>query len=135
MRQQISNIWWPRIHRDITLLAKSCPNCQEAGKSIKPLLKQQNFVKIPFPEEVNDEIAVDFAGPFKVARSSKKHLIVSIDSKTGWQDAKFLRAPTTRKELNSYKDTSQITESLSKLEQTQAQHSPVKNFKNFAKVL
>ena len=52
------------------------------------------FQKIP---EVNDEIAIDFAGPLKIARSSKKYLIVSIDKKTGWQDAKFLRAPTTRK--------------------------------------
>ena len=78
MLQQISDIWWPRIHRDITLLAKTCPNCQKTGKSIKPLLKQQNFGKIPIPEEVNDEIAIDFAGPFKIARSSKKYLIVSI---------------------------------------------------------
>ena len=83
MLQQISDIWWPRIHRDITLLAKSCPNCQKAGKSIKHLLKQQNFGKIPIPEEVNDEIAIDFAGLFKIARSTKKYLIVSIDSKTG----------------------------------------------------
>ena len=83
MLQQNSDIWWPRIHRDITLLAESCPNCQEAGKSMKPFLKQQNFVKIPTPEETNDEIAIDFAGPFKIARSSKKYLIVSIDSKTG----------------------------------------------------
>ena len=66
MLQQISDIWWPRIHRDITLLAKNCPNCQKAGKSIKPLPKQQNFGKIPIPEEVNDEIANDFAGPFKM---------------------------------------------------------------------
>ena len=97
MLQQISDIRWPRIHRDITLLAKSCSNCQEAGKSIKPILKQQNFGKIPIPEETNDEIAIDFAGPFKIAKSSKRYLIVSVDSETGWQDAKFLRAPTTRK--------------------------------------
>ena len=97
MLQQISDIWWPRIHRGITLLAKSCPNCQEAGKSIKPILKQQNFGKIPTPEEANDEIPIDLAGPFKIARSSKRYLIVSVDSKTGWQEAKFLRAPTTRK--------------------------------------
>ena len=72
MLQQISDIWWPRIHRDITILAKSCPNCQEAGKSIKPILKQQNFGKIPTPEETNNEITIDFAGPFKLARSSEK---------------------------------------------------------------
>ena len=97
MLQQTSDIWWPRIHGDITLLAKSCPNCQEAGKSAKPIIKQENFGKKPYPEETDDEIAIDFAGPFKIARSTKKYLIVSVDSKTRWQDAKILRAPTTRK--------------------------------------
>ena len=94
MLQQISDIWWPHTHRDITLLAKSCSNCLEAGKSIEPILKQRNFGKIPISEETNDENAIDFAGPFKIAISSKRYLIVSIDSKTGWQDAKFQRAPT-----------------------------------------
>ena len=28
---------------------------------------------------------------------TKEYLIVFVDSKTGWQDAKFLRAPTTAK--------------------------------------
>ena len=51
MLQQNRDIWWPRIHRDITLLSKSCPSCQEAGKSIKPILKQQNFDKILTTEE------------------------------------------------------------------------------------
>ena len=55
MLQQLSDIWLPRIHRDITLLAKSCPDCQEAGKSIKPLLKQQNVGKIPIPEDSRSE--------------------------------------------------------------------------------
>ena len=97
MLQQIIYIWWPRIQRDITLLAKSCPNCQEAGKSLKLITKQKHFGKIPTPEVTSDEIAIDFAGPFIIAKSSKKYLILSIDSKTGGQDAKFLQAPTTRK--------------------------------------
>ena len=83
MLQQNSDIWWPCIHRDITLLAKSCPKCQEAGKSIKRILKQQNFGKIPTPEETNSKIAIDFAEPFKIAKISRKYLIVSIDNKTG----------------------------------------------------
>ena len=97
MLHQNSDIWWPRIHRDITLLAKSCPICPEACKSINPNIKQQNFGKMPTPKETNDEIAIDFAGPFKIAKSSKKYLIESIDCKTGWREAKFSRAPTTRK--------------------------------------
>ena len=97
MLRQIIDIWWPKIHRDITLLTKTCPECRAAGKSIKPMLNQKQFGKLRTPKEVNEEIAIDFAGPFKIAKSSKKYLIVSIDGKTGWPDAKFMRAPTTNK--------------------------------------
>ena len=37
---------------------------------MKPIKKQQNFGKMPTTEETNDEISIDFAGPFKIARSS-----------------------------------------------------------------
>ena len=97
--RQISNIRWQKFHRDITLQTKTCRECQEAGGSIKTLLKQKQFGKIPNPENITDEIAIDFAGPFKIARSSKKYLIVSVDSKSGWPDAKFFRSPTVKKEL------------------------------------
>ena len=97
MLRQITDIWWPRIHRDITLLTKSCSECQNAGKSVKPVLSQKQFGKIPTPITINEEIALDFVGPFKTAHSTKKYLIVSVDSKSGWPDAKFLRDPTTAK--------------------------------------
>ena len=97
MLRQIIDIWWPKIHRDITLLIKTFPECRAAGKSIKPMLNQKQFGKLPTPKEVNEEIAIDFAGPFKIAKSSKQYLIVSIDSITGCPDAKFMRAPTTNK--------------------------------------
>ena len=131
MLQHVSDIWWPRIRSDVTLLAKSCPNCQQAGKSIKPILKQRKFGMIPTPEETNDEIAIDFAGPFKKARSSKQYLIVSNDSKTRWQDAKFYGRQPLAKYSNFYKDTWQITEFPNKLEQIRAQHSAVMHFVNF----
>ena len=101
MLRQISEIWWPRIHRDITSLAKSCNKCQQAGKSIKPLLKQSKFGKLPIPGKTDEEIRIGFAGPFKMARSSKKYLIVSVDSKRCWQDAKILRAPTIKKSIRN----------------------------------
>ena len=64
MLRQITDIWWPRIHRDITLLTQSCSECQNAGKSVKPILSQKQFGKIPTPETINEEIAIDFAGPY-----------------------------------------------------------------------
>ena len=58
---------------------------------------QKQYGKIPVSVLLNEEVAIDFAGHFKIARSSKKYLIVSIESLTGWPDAKFMRSPTTNK--------------------------------------
>ena len=97
MLRQFADFWWPKIHRDIVLLTKTCKKCQESGKSIKPILKQKQFGKLPTSNKTNEEIAIDFASPFKVANSSKMYLIVSRDCKTGLPDAKLLRTPTTNK--------------------------------------
>ena len=84
------------MHRDIILLTKTCQECQETGKSIKTVLKQKHFGKVPIPDKIDDELAIKFAGPFKLARSLKRYLIVSVDRKSGWPDTKFLRAPTAK---------------------------------------
>ena len=99
MLRQVADIWWPKIHLDITLLTKSCQDCQNSGKSVTQLLRQKQFGKLPIPDKTNDENTIDFAGPFKIANRSKKYLIVSVDSKTSWHDAKFIRAPTTNKKI------------------------------------
>ena len=52
--------------------------------------------KIPKTKQQNEEIALDFAGPFQNAREGNKYLMVSIDHFSGWPDAKFLRCPTTK---------------------------------------
>ena len=61
---------------------------------------QKQFRKLQAPKEINEEVAIDFAEPFKIARSSKNYLIVLIDSKTDWPDAKFMRAPTSNKVID-----------------------------------
>ena len=48
---------------------------------------------------MNQEIAIDFAGPFQNAIGAGKYLLVSIDHYTGWPGAKFLRKPNTEKVL------------------------------------
>ena len=91
-----SDIWWPQIHREIKLLAKNFKDCQNAGKNIKCLQPQRKFGKIPKSQEVNEEIALDFAGPFQRTHKSKKYLLVSIDNKSV-KDATFVSKPTTEK--------------------------------------
>ena len=97
MLATVSNVWWPRLHREVVNLAKTCPQCQNAGKNIKPLLTQKQVGKLPTVSELNQEIAIDFAGPFKNAPAAKQYLLVSIDHLSGWPKAKFLRKPTTEK--------------------------------------
>ena len=103
MLATVSNVWWPRLHREVVNLAKSCPQCQNAGKNIKPLLTQKQFGKLPKASEINQEIAIDFAGPFKNAPAAKQYLLVSVDHLSGWPEAKFLRKPTTEKVIEFLK--------------------------------
>ena len=105
MIQSVADIWWPQIHRDLVLLAKSCTQCQNAGKNLKTIHKQTEYGKRHAADNHNDEIAIGFAGPFEIAPDTKKYLLVSIDHKTNWPDGKFLRKPTTDKViefLNTY---------------------------------
>ena len=69
--RQISDIRVPKIHRDVTLFTKTCQEFQEPGKSSKPLLKRTYLGKLPRPDKIKDEIAIELAGPIKIARNSK----------------------------------------------------------------
>ena len=67
MLRYFPDIWWPKIHREVVTTAKCCDQCNLACKNIKPLLKQKQFGQTPKSENPNDEIALDFAGPFQNA--------------------------------------------------------------------
>ena len=56
-----------------------------------------NIGKITRSTEPNQEIAIDFAGPFHNSNRAKKYLIVSIDNFSDWPEAMFLHKPTTQK--------------------------------------
>ena len=75
MLRNVSDIWWPRIHRDVVNTARCCAKCREAGKNLKTILKQKGGKK-PNLVEPNEEIAIDFAGPFQNATHGKKYLLV-----------------------------------------------------------
>ena len=74
-----------------------CDQCLEAGKNLNCIQNQKDLGKIPKPKQQNEEIALDFAGPFQNAREGNKYLLLSIDHFSVWPDAKFLRCPTTKK--------------------------------------
>ena len=99
MLSMVADIWWPRIHREVIDQARLCENCLQAGKNLKCVLSQTANGKISVAKEQNEEIAIDFAGPFQNAKEGKKYLLVSIDHFSGWPDAQFLHKPTTKKVL------------------------------------
>ena len=73
-----------------------------SGKNIKPLLRQKQFGSISTSTAPNDELALDFAGPFSVGTHGKRYLFVSIDNFSGWPDVKLLREPKTAKRATPF---------------------------------
>ena len=46
MLATLSNVWWPRLHREVVAIARSCPQCRESGKNIKTTLTQKQIGKL-----------------------------------------------------------------------------------------
>ena len=67
MLREASDILWPRVHREIVEKAKTCTECQHAGKNLKCLKSRNKFGKLPEIYKPNEEIALDFAEPFQNA--------------------------------------------------------------------
>ena len=103
MLRNVADIWWPKIHREAVNTARYCEECSAAGKNVKVSRKQSEFGKIPETLEPNEEIALDFAGPFQNAKHGIQNLLVAIDNFTTWPDALFLHKPTTKKVIEILK--------------------------------
>ena len=71
MLSMVSVVWWPRLHREVVGIAKSCPQGHTAGKNIKTILEQKQVGKLPKCTVANQEVAIDFAGPFQNAIGEK----------------------------------------------------------------
>ena len=98
MLQAVADNWSPQIHREVVLFAQTCSQCRQVGKNSKTLIPQSDFGKLPAGENHNnDELGLDFAGPFKLSLENKKYVLVAIDHKTNWLNASFVRLPTAEK--------------------------------------
>ena len=121
----------PLIHREIVLLAQSCSRCQKAGNNLKTKQKQTEYGNLPAAEEHNDELAIDFTGPFKLASNAKKYLLVTIEHKTNWHNATFVRRPTADTVINLINAHIAQLGIPKELERTPQLYSAAKRLSNF----
>ena len=71
MLGMVSDIWWPKIHREVIDQDRLCEQCLQAGKNSKCILKHKQVDILPEVKEMNEEIALHFAGPFQSAKQGK----------------------------------------------------------------
>ena len=102
MLRGIADIWWPKCHREVVNTAKVCERCSQAGKNVKVLQKQSEFGKIPRSTVANEEIAIDFAGPFQNAKQEK--IFARVVSYFFSLAGLFLQKPTTKKVIEFLKN-------------------------------
>ena len=92
MAATVANVWWPRLHRELVVLAKHCQQSQVAGSHS------------PKYTENNQEVAIDFAGPFQNASNAKKYLLVSVTHYNGRPKTKCLRQSNTETVIDLLKE-------------------------------
>ena len=56
MLATVSNVWWPKVNREIVANAKNCPQCSEAGKNTKSGLWQKLDGKLPTARETTKKL-------------------------------------------------------------------------------
>ena len=76
MLRNVADIWWPTIHWEMVTITRYREECSAAGKNVKVLQKQSEVGKMSDSSEPNEEIALDFAGPFQSAK--RKTIFTSI---------------------------------------------------------
>ena len=79
MLATLSNVWWPRLHRGVVTIARSCSQCRESGKNNITILTQNQVIKLPACQRRNFEIAIDFGGTFQKVINARKYLLNEID--------------------------------------------------------
>ena len=64
MKYLAQYIWWPHINRQIYFHGINCSECTSAGKNLKTVIPNSQISELPPLSEPNEELNLDFAGPF-----------------------------------------------------------------------
>ena len=58
-------ICFPRIHREIVLLAQRCKPCTFIGKNLKSIIPKNKHTNLNNLQEPNEEVQIDYTGPIQ----------------------------------------------------------------------
>ena len=85
------------MHRAIINKAEACQECTKYGKNVKTLKAKSDWENIPEPTEPNEELQIDFAGPFCSKKHSKYYILVAVDRYSRFPSAMITKATTATK--------------------------------------
>ncbi len=80
MAEITENVYWPNKTRDLEQRAQDCVVCFRAGKNLHPNLPTTHKNPLPRPKRPNEQLQVDFLGPFINDKGKKRHVIVAVDN-------------------------------------------------------
>ena len=87
---------------DICRAAANCETCVVNGKNLKTKLTAKDIGQLKTLTEPNEEIQIDFYGPFKY-NGTKKFLIVAVDRFSKWVNIKAVNNTGTAQVLTFIK--------------------------------
>ena len=73
MKENAKLVWWPLMDKEIDNKAAECVTCIRNGKNLKTKLNSKQIEKLRTLTAPNQELQIDFYGPFKY-KSKKKYL-------------------------------------------------------------
>ena len=100
----VSNIWWPRLLREVVAIARACPQCSVSIKMVETLLKQNEVVKEPECKKKQSGNSNRLCWAVSKCRKSKEIPLVSKDHYSAWPGSNFLGKPTTERGMEFPKD-------------------------------
>ena len=91
MEQLSEAFWWPGIHREIHEKAESRPGCRATGKNVIKQTPSTEKNNLEILTEPNQEIQLDFAGPFKSKTRVGVYILVVVDRFSKWPTAQICK--------------------------------------------
>ena len=85
------------MHREIIKKAEDCSECTAYGKNVKTLKPKSAWENVVEPTAPNEELQIDFAGPFGTKNNSKYYILVAIDRYSRFPSALLTKSTNANK--------------------------------------